>query len=267
MAQGLATRARATRTARGTRGPAQLAQSDQRLDRVRPDGCVGSFSPPRAAVRTVAQVAARRLQVAERELEAAEHAEAEDDVDLVRAPRASGSAFLGRRPRVSTRPRSASTSALTLPTQTRVVLASARASSYAAAAWSSANCQRPRPLDQRSATRGSTPAALVAPRRPRLQLLEHARGRSGSPRTSGCRASAQRGCRSSRAEPRRSSIATPRSSRPGVISAAYSRPSQPRDRRRRAGRGRRRARPSRAPRGHRRAPPATSAPRKWHQRR
>ena len=68
------------RTARGSARLLELAQRDQRLDRVRPRrGCVGSFiAASEQPSGELAQVAAGRLEVAERKLESAEDAEDDD---------------------------------------------------------------------------------------------------------------------------------------------------------------------------------------------
>ena len=62
----------------------ELAEGDQRLDRVRPDGLRRVVVSAREQPSwQLAQVLGRSLQVAERELQPAEHAETENHEDLL----------------------------------------------------------------------------------------------------------------------------------------------------------------------------------------
>ena len=145
--------------------------------------------------------------------------------------------------------------------------ATARRARCAAAACSSARCQRPAyQSTQRPVPEEQRPRAFVASRgRLRLELLEDRAGRSISPRRISCLPSQTRGLSmNSSSSPRRSSISAPRSSRPGVISAPHvSACAHAARSPRRAGQDRRPARPSPAPRGRPRAPRGTSAASRW----
>ena len=171
-------------------------------------------------------MAAGRLHISERKLEAAEHAEARDGEVLVCVRQRELEGVLSRCPRLLDEaevsldqpPDSA------LPTPGCGRTASARRARRAAEAFSSARCQRPAHQStcdryQRSSVRvpSSPLAAAVASSSSKI-----AAARSISPRRISCLPSQTRGLSTnSSSSPKRSSISAPRSSKPGVISAPH----------------------------------------------